>query len=287
MEQKPQENKQEREVQGGVVFAKPRAKAPAPASNPMQALFGNKQLVMTIAGFLIGAVVIFVAVKIIGSVSKNQKKQKDAAATVAQQETKQAQPADKSTKPGKPKEALERGTQATNEVAESTDVRLSQIGTGGEVASETGESVVYKPPPKKPQPKKIKDTPGLMKMLDEALLKGNESALSYAVMGIEKNGDDVVDYLKEKIITNFDKPAVRINAILALFYSSKGDAVAVVKTALKVDPDEEVRLTALSVLDSLCGQEEIGFIQDIAKQDASERVRKKALEYYEIRSISQ
>jgi hypothetical protein len=277
LEQKPQEDKQGHEVQGGVVFAKPRQKAPVAPPNPMQALFQNKPALIVI-GLLVAAAVVFGIIKIVGSSKKGQAKPKEAAVTAGQQEKKQAE----SAKTAQPEKPAVQEKKPEGETAEPADVKLTQEG-----AVEPLESVAYKPPPKKQQPKKVKDTPGLTKMLDDALIKGNESALSYAVMGIEKNGDDVVDYLKEKIISNFDKPAVRTNAILALFYSSNADAVAVVKTALKVDSDEEVRLTALSVLDSLCGQEEIEFIQGIAKQDQSERVRKKALEYVEARSIGQ
>jgi hypothetical protein len=282
LEQKPQEVKQEtkqgHEVQGGVVFAKPRQKPPAPAPNPVQALFQNKLLMMILAGLVVVALVVFGLSKILGS-KKDKKKQQ----AVAASESKPAQTAEKEEKPVEAKDVAKEGAAGAQESAE---LKLAQEAAEAG-AAEAVEQVAYKPPPKKQQPKKVKDTPGLMKILDEALVKGDESKLSYAVMGIEKNGDDVVDYLKEYIITNYNKPANRMNAILALFYSSQGDAIAVVKTVLKVDSDEEVRLTALAVLDSLSGQEEIDFIKDISKQDQSERVRKKALEYIEIRSISQ
>lgn len=96
-----------------------------------------------------------------------------------QPEKKQPDTADKSAKGSEPAQATKEA-----ESGSAADVQLTQEGAG-EAASSTGELVAYKPPPKKPQPK-IKDTPGLMKILDEALIKGDESKLSYAVMGIEK-----------------------------------------------------------------------------------------------------
>jgi HEAT repeat protein len=98
---------------------------------------------------------------------------------------------------------------------------------------------------------------------------------------------NTVNILKEEILNCVDSPKIRRAAVWGLFYCGDPEAVPVLKTLLKVDPDENVRLIALSVLDSISVENSIGFFDEIARSDASLRVRDKAREYSKIKSISQ
>ncbi len=284
----------EKEVAGNVVFAKTRPK-PAPKPNPLQAILQNKLIMMVAAG-VVGLALIFGVIKVISSSLKASKKHKEAMLKEAQEEKKQVELLADSTKPTKPADVLKREEEMVGEPLKPADQarKPSDEITTEELEKEAAavtaaveEPAPYIRPARKRAPKRPTDTDSLAKILKEAVAGGNEGDISYAVMGIEKNGDSAIALLKDEIVNNYNNPKIRINAILGLFYSAKHEAIAVVKTALMVDPDEDVRLTALSVLDSLGGRSEADFIESLARDDSSEKVRQRAQELLEFRSIDQ
>jgi hypothetical protein len=157
---------------------------------------------------------------------------------------------------------------------------------------EMSKAVVQSAPVKRPASqryvrKRIKDTSVLLTMLDTGIEKGNEALIGQAITGLNLKGDSAVSILREKILENFSRPQIRKYAVLGLFYCGTSDTIPVLKTVIKVDPDEDVRISALYALDNINPDDIAEFLEVVAREDTGERVRKAAKEYIEFRSIDQ
>lgn len=147
-----------------------------------------------------------------------------------------------------------------------------------------GEEIKLEPTPLQPPQissrkriTKIKDTPTLLKFFKEALEKDDEGLLAHTLKALEFNGEDVIFLLRQQILENFAKPEIRRLAVFGLFYvDNVVEAISILKTILKVDPEEKVRLAALLVLEGLLGGENLAFFEEISRQDPSEKVRLRA-----------
>lgn len=151
-------------------------------------------------------------------------------------------------------------------------------------------SELPKKPVRRPTKKiiKTKDTADLFKLFNEALEKNDEPLLAQVIKTLEFKEQDVVSLLREQILNNFTNLQIRRLAVLGLFYTdNKPEATLVLKTVLKIDPDENVRLAGLFVLDSLLGKEALVFLEEIGQQDPSEKVRLEAKRYIFTRNINQ
>jgi hypothetical protein len=156
-----------------------------------------------------------------------------------------------------------------------------------ELAAATSKPGAKQPPRQRYVRRRIKDTSVLLTMLDTGIEKGDEALIGQAITGLDVKGDSAVSILREKILENFAKPQVRRYAVIGLFYTGTSETIPVLKTVVKVDPDEQVRLAALYALDNISPDDIGEFLEEVAREDPGERMRKAAKEYIEFRSIDQ
>lgn len=132
-----------------------------------------------------------------------------------------------------------------------------------------------------------KDIPALISALKLAMEKEKEGSMVQAMKSLDERGIDVVSIFRQEILNNYENPVIRRYAAWGLFYSGKEEAIPVLKTIMKVDPDDDVKLIAVYALDVLLAKESIPLFEGLLAEGVSERVRKKTEEYMRARSISQ
>lgn len=241
----------------------------------VEELLKNKKFVL-LAG--IGVVVLIVLVSIVIIFSKGCKKKGPVTPEVKTQASETAAPGAAASSPA--------DTQAQQPQASAPAAQPEQTTVTQPVTDTALSPAPAKKPFKWTKKRRIKDIPTLITMLKKALDTSDEKALNLALKNLMLQGEDVVGLLKEEIINNFSRPDIRRNAVWGLFYTDNPDAIPIVKTTLKVDPDDSVRYVALFVLYSML-KDDAKFFEDIAKTDTSEKIRRKAQEYFQIKNINQ
>jgi|GEM_PF-4422674 len=267
---------------------------------PVQALFKNKIIGIIVVAVVIGGPLGFFVFK---EVQKNAKKTA-AKKTLEEKTAHLEKPSEKPLSPSavieREKKILELGKEASKEASKAaepaagaglqleqkaapatTELQPVPVPPGEEAAKPIVEKVRVKA-----KAKKTKETPALIYTLKTSLEKAKEGALVQSIKELESRDVDVVEILRGEIISNYGNPVIRKYALLGLFYTGKEEAIPIIKTVLKVDPDEDVQLTALFVLDALLGKDAIPLFDEMAQKSSFEKVRSRAQAYSNVRSIS-
>jgi len=238
--------------------------------------FSKKQLIIG------GAVLLIVALTLI-LLRIDYLKKKEAAAAQAEQaraEEEKEKLLLPSDKPLSPQEILER----EEKLAGIEVKKLLTEKKEKEIKDEIEQASLRKPGELTKQDVFITADEGLPDLLRELLKEGKPGLVYSCLREMLARGLDPVKVLRQVIVDNPDKAKIRKNALVALFYIGGEESVPLFKTAATVDPEEEVRLLALFLLDFITGNEEKYFFEDVSKEDISEAVRAKAEEYRKFRS---
>jgi hypothetical protein len=271
----------------------PQAKKDCSTVPDKAGLSGKKNSLVMIIGMVLGAVLIIVIVVGVGiPVIKKINAKHSAAKELKDKEhveeaKKEAEEVKLSTsdKPLTPAEVKEREKKLAGEdVSVGAEERLATpVGTSpaqtlsvSPASTPNGRKSVMK----KRRSYKKQSAVELIAQLNQSLEKGDEVLMGNVLVALAAKGEDTVAILRTIILEGYNQATIRKNAALGLFYTGNPEAIPVLKTMVEVDPEENVRLTALFALNGVVeGDDLTEFLAGIAEKDKSEKVRKLAQEY--------